>query len=253
VIITLAQAVREEWSRTVEARVTEQTEIEATATLETQIDLAAELGELALVELRALLAEGFGGWRPDDQDYTLALDNGVALRYTPQSGRLQVVARLNETVAAAASAAGAAGGTVEGSVEVEGEGRYYDDGWGGHTKERAEQLAQLDAQRRLAAAEARLRDEQQRAALDAARQEAEALARAEAQARLREEAERRQAVLQDQMERLLQESEEQVQMAIGALLGQTYRRALVRLVQEGGGQVIQNEERGAVIELVARI
>lgn len=246
VLVRLAQVVREEWSRTVQARVAERTEISAQATLETQIDLAAELGDVALQELRGLLAEGYGGWQADGPAYTLALENGISLRYSPESGRLEVQARLSETVEAAAEASGSYSGTIDTEVEVEGVGRYYDDGWGGHTEERAREAAERDAQARLAQARAQL-------VSDAARQQAEAQARAEAQTRLREEAERRQAILDERLDALLRESEEHVQAAIGALLGQTYRRAIIRLVNEGGGQVIQDQEQGAIIDLVARI
>jgi hypothetical protein len=253
VLVRLAQEVREEWSRTVDAHVTEQTEIAAQATLETQIDLAAELGDIALHELRALLQEGYGGWQAAADAFTLDLENGITLRYTPETGRLEVLARLNETVEAAASASGSASGLAEGNVEVEGVGRYYDDGYGGATEETARRMADLDAQRRMAAAQRQFVEEQQRDALEAVHQQAEADARAVAQARLAEEAERRQAMLQDQLETLLHESEEQVQAAIGTLLGQTYRRAIVRMAQEGGGEVVRDEEQGAVIELEVRI
>ncbi len=253
VLVQLAQEVREEWSRTVDAHVIEQADIAAEALLETQINLATELGTVALEELRALLVAGYGGWQADADAFTLTLENGITLRYIPETGQLRVLARLSETVEAAASASGSAAGLVEGNVEVEGVGRYYDDGYGGYTAETARRMAEQDAQRRLAAAQRQFTDAQQRDALEAARQEAEARARVEAQARLREARERRQAILQDQLETLLRESEEQVQAAIGALLGQTYRRAIIRLAQEGGGQVMRDEAEGAVIELEVRI
>ena len=246
VLIRLAETVRQEWQRTVEAHVTEQTEIRAQATLETQVDLAAELGDVALQELRSLLAEGYGGWLADGVAYTLALENGISLRYHPDSGRLEVQARLSETVAAAARAGGTFSGTVEAQVEVEGVGRYYDDAWGGRTEAHARADAERNAQAQMIAAREQL-------VHDAAHQQAEAQARVEAQARLREETERRQAILDERLDTLLRESEEHVQAAIGALLGQTYRRAIIRLVTESGGQVIQDQEQGAIIDLVARI
>ena len=246
VLVRLAQLVREEWSRTVEARVAEQTEISAQATLETQIDLATELGDVALQELRGLLSEGYGGWQPDGSAYTLALENGISLRYQPESGRLEVQARLSETVEAAGEASGTFSGSVDTQVEVEGKGIWYDDEWGGHTEERARAQAERDAQDQLTRARDQLIG-------DAARVQAEAQARAAAQARLREEAERRQAILDERLDALLRESEEHVQAAIGSLLGQTYRRAIIRLVTDGGGQIIQDQEQGAIIDLVARI
>jgi bacterioferritin (cytochrome b1) len=246
VIIRLAETVREEWQRTIAASVIEQTEVHAEAVLETQVDLAAELGEVALQELRGLLAEGYGGWQADGAIYTLALENGIGLRYTPETGHLEVRARLSETVQAAAEAGGTFSGTLDAQVEVEGVGRYYDDEWGGHTEARAREAAERDAQAQLAAAREQL-------VSAAARLQAEEQARAEAQTRLREEAERRQAVLEERLDALLRESEEHVQAAIGALLGQTYRRAILRIVNEGGGQIIQDTEQGAIVDLVARI
>lgn len=246
VVIRLAENVREAWQRTIEAHVTEQTEISAQATLATQVDLAAELGDIALQELRGLLAEGFGGWQADGPAYTLALEHGISLRYQPEQGRLEVQARLRETVEAAARSSGTFSGTVEAQIEVEGVGRYYDDAWSGQTEARARAAAEREAQARLAAAREQL-------VSNAARQQAEAQARVAAQAHLREEAERRQAALEERLDALLRASEEHVQATIGALLGQTYRRAIIRLVSEGGGQVIQDTEEGAIIDLVARI
>jgi len=246
VIIRLAETVHEEWQRAAAARVTEQTEVHAESVLETQVDLAAELGEVALQELRNLLAEGYGGWQADGASYTLALENGVGLRYAPDTGRLEMRARLSETVQAAAEVSGTFSGALDAQVEVEGIGRYYDDAWGGHTEERAREAARREARARLDAAREELVN-------DAARRQAEEQARAEARTRLREEAERRRAVLEERLDALLRESEERVQAAIGALLGQTYRRAIIRIVNEGGGQIIQDTEQGAIIDLVARI
>jgi hypothetical protein len=252
-VVRLAQEVREEWSRTVEEHVTEQTEIAAQETLETYIDLTAELGDIALEEMRALLQDGYDEWQPDGNTYTRALENGISLRYTPDSGHLQVVARLSETVEAAASGSSAASGLVEGQVAVEGQGRYYDDEWGGYTEQRARRAAEQDAQRQISRAREQLLAEQQQDSLDTARQQARARAQAEARARLEEETERRQAMLQEHLETLLRESEEMVQAAIGPLLGQTYRRALLRLAHENGGQVVQDSESEGSIDLVLRI
>lgn len=246
VLIRLAELVREEWQRTIEAHVTAQTEISAQATLATQIDLAVELGDIALQELRRLLTEGFGGWQADGTAYTLALEHGIRLRYQPERGQLAVHAHLSETVQSAASTSGTFSGTIEAEIEVEGVGRYYDDGWGGHNEAWAREEAARNAQHQLAATREQL-------VRDAARQQAEAQAREEAQARLREQVEQRQAALEEQLNTLLRDSEEHVQAAIGNLLGQTYRRAIIRIVTEGGGHVIQDSEQGAIIDLVARI
>ncbi|RRR66942.1 MAG: hypothetical protein EI684_19820 [Candidatus Viridilinea halotolerans] len=246
VIVTLAETVREEWQRTIEARVTEATEVEAEATLATQVELGDELGPLALEELRGLLDEGFAGWQAAGDSYTLTLAHGITLHYQPTTGQLEVRARLSETVEAAAVAQGNFRGTLEAEVAVEGEGRYYHDHWRGHTEERARYEAEREAHARLAAAREELIS-------NAAREQAEVQAREVAQARLREAAERQQAILDERLESLLRTSEEDVQAAIGNLLGQTYRRAIIRLVQENGGQVIQDQEQGAIIDLVARI
>lgn len=253
VLVRLAQLVREEWSRTVDARITEQTELSAEATLETRIDLAAELGDVALQELHRLLGEGYGGWHIDGDTYRLALAHGIALRYHPDSGRLQVQAHLSETIAVAANASAAATGVAEGAVEVEGVGVWYDNDHDGSNEAYAREQAEHHAQAQLAVAHATFVAEQQQAALATAQRTAEAQARHLAQARLREERERRQAMLDEQLETILRDSEIHVQSAIGALLGQTYRRAIIRLVTEGGGAVVQDLEHGEVIDLVARI
>jgi hypothetical protein len=249
----VAQMVREQWQRTVNAVAEEQTDVEASAMLETQVSLQAELGDIALQEMRALLSEGYGGWQPDGDAFTLTLSNGVLLRYYPATGQLQVIARLHETVAAAANASIEASGVARGEVEAEGRGTYYEDAPDAGDEKEARSRARKEAERNLDAAKQQFIESQQRAALKNAQRQAEKQAQTEAQQALQLEAERRKAMLEEQLTALLHDSEEQVQASIGSLLGQTYRRALVRMVNENGGHIVQNEQQGAVIELVARI
>jgi hypothetical protein len=62
------------------------------------------------------------------------------------------------------------------AVEAEGQGTYYDDGWGGRTKEQAERLAEAEAERQAAEQLAKARAER---ALARANREAEERAKAE--------------------------------------------------------------------------
>jgi hypothetical protein len=58
--------------------------------LETQLDLADELGNTAYAELNRLLVEGYDGWRITGSAFLLNVADGINLQYDPTKKRLQV-------------------------------------------------------------------------------------------------------------------------------------------------------------------
>ena len=123
--------------------------------------LASSIGAPALAALESVLA-ATPGWEHHEADdtYRYRLDRGMVI-YFPASRELEIVASVHEEVEVSAEAATRVGGDLVGAVEAEGEGRYYDDNWGGITREDAERAAHAAAQRALDDA-AREREAQER-------------------------------------------------------------------------------------------
>ena len=97
--------------------------------------------------------------------------NGGYVHYHADTGELEIVAELAADVQAEGQAGTRVSGRVEGDLEVEGIGRYYDDGWGGYTESTARQDAAAQADLELAQARAerlaRARREAEAGAADA--------------------------------------------------------------------------------------
>lgn len=93
-------------------------------------------------------ARGFYGALAAGMDYESAFAAGkseIALAGIPEASVPVLWSSPTQQLAEAAE--GVAGGVVEGTVEVEGTGRYYEDGWGGRTREEAEREAREAAER----------------------------------------------------------------------------------------------------------
>ncbi len=252
VMIHLAQAIEEAWRATVEQAATAEGEVGELARITADIPLDAEMGERALHMLERILQgefEEYEPWERDDEgNYRHDLGE-VILVYQPGGHQLVVEAALTETISAEVRASAEASGFTAGEVAVEAIGRYYDDGWGGRTEERAIAEAEAQAERKLQEAIEALHRQQHAAELEQAEAEARAQAEAEAAAELeRLRTETRQA-LRQQLQVILAEAEDRVYHVMNRLVGEAYRRTLIELVQQNGGRVLTDERSGSVINL----
>jgi hypothetical protein len=251
-MIHLTRAIEQAWQTTVEQAATATGEVQELARLRADIPLDAEMGDQALQTMERLMREGWEGAEPwtRDPEGNYRRDLGdVTLVYQPGGRQLIVEARLAETISAEARASAEAGGFTVGEVAVEAVGRYYSDGWGGRTEERARAEAQTEAERKLAAAVEALHHQQHADKLQAA--EAEARARAERQA-ADELARRRDEVrlaLRERLQATLANAQDRVHHTMNRLVGEAYRRTLIQMVQEEGGRVLTDERTGSVINL----
>lgn len=252
VMIHLARCIEEAWQRTIEATASESGGVAERAQLSADVPLDAEMGDMALEMLERVLSGEFEGFKPWDRDgqgrYRRDLGD-VTMIYDPQSHRLSIETQLSEMVSAEARGAAEASGFTVGEVTAEAIGRYYEDGWGGRTEERAMEEAQTEAERKLQEAVEALHREQNAPALEAA----EAQAQAEAQEQAREALAQRQAevraALRERMQATLARAEERVYHVMNRAVGQAYRQTLRRVVRENGGRVLKDEETGSVISM----
>lgn len=252
VMIHLARCIEEAWQQTIEATAAESGEVAELARLSADVPLDAEMGDMALEMLEQVLGGEFEGFTPWDRDslghYRRDLGD-VTLVYDPEQHRLHIETHLAEMVSAEAHGAAEASGFTVGEVTAEAIGKYYEDGWGGRTKERAVAEAESEAEHKLSEAMDALHREQNAPAFEAA----EAEAQAEAQARARQALARRQAevraALRERMQVTLAQAEERVYHVMNRAVGEAYRQTLRRVVRENGGRILKDEETGSVINM----
>jgi len=251
-MIHLARSIEESWRRTVEQAATASGEVAELARINAEVRLDEEMGEVALQMLERVLAGEFEGFEPWQRDslgqYHRELE-GVTLIYNSQNHQLMIESQLTELVTAEASATEEVGGFTVGAVAVEAVGRYYHDGWGGRTKERALEEAQRQAEERLNEAIESLHEQQHADEIA----EAEAQAQREAEERAAQELERLQAeareALRERLQIILAQAEERVYHVMNRAVGEAYRQTLHQLVRESGGKVLMDEQTGSVINM----
>jgi hypothetical protein len=245
-VSNLSAAWQEEIVRTAQAT--------GTATGEARVvdDLQAMLSPQAYAQFVRCLA-GDRAWTRLDDTYHLDVERGSVM-FDPDTGEIELTARLSEHLALEASARREASGTVDATGRAETEAVYYTDGWRNQTRERVEREAQeqvdreaeAQAQRELQAAQdaARLAG---RARLRGEESEVEAEARQNAEAELRRRSAERTAVLSRRAEGELESVRRECMAIVNRSVGQAYREAILSYARERGAENIRlTEEDGSI-------
>jgi Skp family chaperone for outer membrane proteins len=252
VMIHLDRCIEEAWRQTVEQAATVTGEVAELARINAEVPLDEEMGDAALIMLERVLAGEFEGFEPWQRDSTGRYHrdlNEVTMSYDPASHQLSIEARLTDLVTAEARAAAEASGTTVGQVAVEAMGSYYDDGWGGRTRERALEEAQQEAEQRLREAAERMGREQHSAELEEARSRAGEEARRLAEEELVRRQEALRGALRERLQVIMAQAEERVYHVMNRAVGEAYRQTLRQLVLETGGRILADEQTGSIINL----
>jgi hypothetical protein len=187
-------------------------------------------------------------WTQVDDGHRHSVPGGYVV-YRPESGEIEIVAELREEVEVAGRATAVLEGTARGTIETDAAGRYYDDGYGGRTRERAEQEARAQADAGLAELtrrrirEERLRAEQARA--ESLSEEAAAAARAE----LASAASARRVDLSAQARARLDQVAAECRAAVHRILASSFRDAILDYARRNGAENIQCAESGEIVEI----
>jgi hypothetical protein len=250
--VHLDRSVDEAWRQTITQVASASASVSENASVAVDIGLAGDLGDVALATLERVVAGEFPdheGWTRDDSGrYTRVLED-VTVVYDPATRRMSVEARLTESVTAEARAAIEASGMTVGQVATDAVAHYYDDGWGGRTKERALGEAQVDADRRLGDAIQALHRTQHADEIRSAEEQA----RAQAEVLAQDELARRQADVRDALRGRLQvvvaRAHERVSHTIRRAVGEACRQGLKELALRNGGRIINDQRTGSVVNL----
>ena len=256
VMINLTQTIEQSWRTLIEQTARVEGQVQELARIAADIPLDAEMGDLALQMLERILQgefEGFDAWERDNEgNYRRDLDD-VVLIYQPGSHQLLIEARLTELISAEARSSIEATGMTVGEVAVEAVGRYYDDGWGRHTEEKARAQAEAEAQQKLFAAIEALHQQQHTDEIQAAEAQARTQADQEAAAALERTRLTMRAALRERLQVVLANAEDRIYHTMNRLVAESYRQSLIQLVRENGGRVLTDERTGSVMNLELEI
>lgn len=251
--IEVNRSIQEAWQRTIEQSATARDEVAETATMNVDIPLDEQLGEMALEMLERVLAgefESVEGWERDEEGNFFNEElEGVRLVYDTRARRLRMEARLAEQISVEVREQAEAAGFTVGEVAAEAVGHYYDDGWGGRTESWAREEARKNAERRLGKAVDDLHRAQNQEEFERAEAEAKAKAEAKASEELEQKRQEVRNALRERLQGTLSQAQDNAYYLINRAVGEAYRQTLLRLVRENGGRTLKDESTGSVINL----
>jgi hypothetical protein len=246
ILVTATHLLSEAWQREILRVVELQEHVIGEARV--RQPLGVTMGGPTLRALEAALAADGSGWVEVDEGYRFEVEGGY-VTYLINEQALEIVATLEDVVQATGEATSQLEGHVDMEITAEGEGRYYDDGYGGRTKETAERDAQAAAEQKLAeAAQAQLRQAADQAEAEAS-EAIEIEARRKAEERLQRQAAERQAHLAEQAMQHLQTVGVRGRHAFHQVMSSAYRDALMAYARQHGADNIHLSEANDVVEI----
>jgi hypothetical protein len=243
--IRATRALAEEWQHEIERVVTRRGEVVGEARVRER--LAGSIGAPALAALEATLARS-EGWERQDGTFVHQLDGGYVV-YHLDGQELEMVATSSDVVETTARATAVARGELSETVQVEGVGVYYDDNWGGITRQDATRAAREAAERNI--------DVRRQELLEEARQQAErrqgddleqdATTRAD-DAYARQTQQRAEELREEAMNRLTTVGI-QGRSLFHQVLAAAYRDAILAYARTHRAQNLALSEQGGVVEI----
>ncbi|MGO8673138.1 MAG: molecular chaperone DnaJ [Capsulimonadaceae bacterium] len=244
--VTATRELREAWQREVSRSI----ELQEIVTGEARVrqPLGATVGAPVLRAIVDLMSRPESGWTAVEEGFRHEVEGGYVLYHADES-LLEIVAQSRDTVTVVGEATQRLGGEIVDTLQAQGEGKYYDDHWGGRTEVHARRDADAQAQRAL--------DQAQRERIAAAEREAEDLAAqgltAEAAARAREQmrqqAEQTRADLAAQSRSRMETVGVLARRAFHAVLAQGYANSILAYARLHGASDIHCDESGDTVDI----
>jgi hypothetical protein len=243
--VTATQQLAEAWEHEVTRVVTLTADVVGVASMRERLD--ESIGAPTLVMLESVLSQA-EGWQEFGDSFRHGLDGGY-IAYHPETGELEIVAQLSDTVSAAGSASHLVGGELHETIEVTGTGTYYDDNWGGITEQDAHTEAERDAQQLLSLRRQEIidaaRDDQAGRLTDELDAEASERARLE----LQRTAAQRHEQLREQARARLIALGVQGRNLFHIALAEAYREAILAYARSRGAQGLVCQQNDGVLEI----
>jgi FtsH ternary system domain X2 len=244
--ITTTRQLDQAWQREITRTVSLRESVRGEARVRQQ--LGSTLGRPALRALESALAGNQSGWTETAEGYRHEVEGGYAI-YNTDEQTLEIVAVSEDEVQAEGQETQRIEGRLSREISAEGEGQYYDDGYGGSNEESGRKAAQAHAERNLDLATQQY--------LDAAANEGEvrlsstveAAALNRAQEEIRQRADERQRGLEQEARRHLENVGLRARQAFHHLLADAYRDAILAYARSHNAEGIEYREDGEVVEI----
>ena len=252
VMINLSKRIEEAWRQSVEETEQCDANICETGRLNANILLNSEMGPQSLIMLERVLSgefDDFPAWDRDESGNFIRNLDDVVIRYSPENTSLQIEAKLLEKISAKATATQELCGFTAGEVASEVVTHYYDDGWGGRTKDKVEKEAKIQAEKRLDDAINQLHREQNKEAFTIAEKKAKDEATNKAKQKLVKLANETRKAMQENLKIILHNAVSSARYEMNIAIGEAYRQTFLALVEKNHGSVISDTKTGRVMEL----
>jgi hypothetical protein len=210
--------------------------------------LADSVGGPTLAALTDVLARTSGWTELPDGTFARELAGGT-LTFDPDTRELEITASVSAEVSVTEEAATTVDARVSETVEAEGEGIYYDDGWGGRTERTAQREAERNASIAIEEALRRRREQASREAEAAAGDAVEREAAARAEAAFTAAAARREDELRRMAADRLTAVGVEARALFNAALAEAYRDAILAYARSRRASNLHHSEREGVLDI----
>lgn len=236
----------EAWDQEVRRQVTRVRDVVAEARLRERLD--SSIGAPTLAALTNVLSRA-EGWEQDEEGVFRHILTGGYIAFDPATRELEIVARQSAEVRAVGEAVTTVRTELTDTVQGRGEGRYYDDGYQGITREDARRAAEQALDRSLSDAAARLRDQARRSADQQAGEALLEQAGAEADGALASASAARADELRRQAAASLTAVGIEGRTVFNQALADAYRDAILAYARARRASNIQCSDSGGVVEI----
>jgi hypothetical protein len=244
--ITTTRQICEAWDREVRRMVEVSAMVEGAACVEQ--NLSGSVGISVLNVLEDTLTAGVAGWQPIEGGFRYAVHGGHAI-YRPATYTLEIVAVATDQVGGWGEAITHLRGELQREVTERASARYFDDGYGGRTREVAEREARAAADSAIERAGRREAQQAADAAEAAEGQSVQAAAQARAQEDLRRKAEARRRELEARARESLAAVGSAARLAFQRLLAVGYRETLLSLARTRGATNVHCADNDGVLDI----
>jgi hypothetical protein len=244
--IRATRELADAWEQEVRRTVTRQGQAVAEARVSEPLD--SSIGGPTLTALVSVLSQT-EGWEQDEEGVFRHELAGGYITFDPDSRGLEIVARASAEVRSVGEAVATVHAELSGTVEGEGVGTYYDDGWRRTTRETAQRDAEQNLERSLSEAARFRRDQVRRDTDREAGEEVQARAEREAGARFAAASAARAEELRQRATASLLAVGVEGRAVFHSALAQAYRDAILAYARARHAENIQCRDGGNVLEI----
>lgn len=245
ITVTATRLIDEAWQHAISRTVTLTGRVTGEARIRERLDASLAAPVVRAFEMGIA---NDAAWVQIQDAYRHDVEGGYVI-YHLHDRSLEIVATAYGDTSAEGTEEQALAGRLTEELQAAGEGRYYDDGWGGRNEMRARTEAEGEAQRKLEEARLARLDQAKREAADQVATQLDEAARVKAEAELQRRSAALRAELDASARRHLDMVGVRARQVFYRSLGNAYRDAILSYARRNKAEGIQCHEDGDTIEI----